>query len=425
MGYRGRVARTALTPRADAAALDATDRLAGFRERFALGGGRRIYVDGNSLGPLAHDARAALEGRIDEWQDRLVTGWQEWVEAPAAVGDRLAEAALGAGPGQVIVSDSTTVNLYKLAGAVLDARPGAIIADASDFPTDRYVLQGLAARAGGELRMLDADPVNGPQPEEVEAACAGGAALIVLSGVNYRSGAYARMAEITAAGHEAGALVLWDLCHAAGAVDADLDAIGADLAVGCTYKYLNAGPGSPAFLYVRSELQDSLRSPIWGWFSQDDQFAMGPAYQPVAGIGRFLAGTPPILALAAVDAGAAMLAEAGLPRVRAKAAALTSLAVDLHDGRLAPLGFSLGTPREPERRGAHVSLRHPDAWRICRALIESADVIPDFRAPDSIRFGLAPLYTRYVDVWDAIDRLAGIVESGEHERIDDTRRRVT
>jgi kynureninase len=425
MGYRGRVARTALTPRADAAALDATDRLAGFRERFALGGGRRIYVDGNSLGPLAHDARAALEGRIDEWQDRLVTGWQEWVEAPAAVGDRLAEAALGAGPGQVIVSDSTTVNLYKLAGAALDARPGAIIADASDFPTDRYVLPGPAARAGGELRMLDADPVNGPQPEEVEAACAGGAALIVLSGVNYRSGAYARMAEITAAGHEAGALVLWDLCHAAGAVDADLDAIGADLAVGCTYKYLNAGPGSPAFLYVRSELQDSLRSPIWGWFSQDDQFAMGPAYQPVAGIGRFLAGTPPILALAAVDAGAAMLAEAGLPRVRAKAAALTSLAVDLHDGRLAPLGFSLGTPREPERRGAHVSLRHPDAWRICRALIESADVIPDFRAPDSIRFGLAPLYTRYVDVWDAIDRLAGIVESGEHERIDDTRRRVT
>ena len=425
MGYRGRVARTALTTRAAAESLDAADPLATFRDRFALGDGRRIYVDGNSLGPLANDARAALDVRIDEWRDRLVTGWHEWVEAPAAVGERLAAAALGAAPGQVIVSDSTTVNLYKLADAALDARSGAIVADASDFPTDRYVLQGLAARAGRELRMLDADAVAGPQPAEVEAACAGGAALVVLSAVNYRSGAFARMAEITAAGHAAGALVLWDLCHAAGAVEVDLDAVDADLAVGCTYKYLNAGPGSPAFLYVRSGLQNELRSPIWGWFSQEDQFAMGPAYQPVEGIGRFLAGTPPIVALAAVDAGAAMLAEAGLAAVRAKAAELTSLAVDLHDERLAPLGFTLGTPREPERRGAHVSFRHPDAWRICRALIESADVIPDFRAPDSIRFGLAPLYTRYVDVFDAIDRLAGIVESGEHERLDEAPRRVT
>ena len=233
------------------------------------------------------------------------------------------------------------------------------------------------------------------------------------------------MAEITAAGHAAGALVLWDLCHAAGAVEVDLDAVGADLAVGCTYKYLNAGPGSPALLYVRSELQAELRSPIWGWFSQEDQFAMGPEYRPVEGIGRFLAGTPPIIALAAVDAGAEMLAEAGIGRVRAKAAALTTLAVDLHDQRLAQLGFTLGTPRDAERRGAHVSLRHPDAWRICRALVERADVIPDFRAPDSIRFGLAPLYTRYTDVWDAIDRLAGIVESGEHEELDAAMKRVT
>jgi kynureninase len=325
----------------------------------------------------------------------------------------------------VIVSDSTTVNLYKLAAAALDARPGAVVADSSDFPTDRYVLQGLAARAGRELRMLSADPVAGPQPAEIEAACAGGAALVVLSAVNYRSGALARMTEITAAGQAAGALILWDLCHAAGAVAVGLDAIGADLAVGCTYKYLNAGPGSPAFLYVRAGLQNELRSPIWGWFSQEDQFAMGPEYRPVEGIGRFLAGTPPVVALAAVDAGAAMLAEAGLARVRAKAVALTSLAVELHDQRLAPLGFALGTPREPERRGAHVSVRHPDAWRICRALIELADVIPDFRAPDSIRLGFAPLYTRYVDVWDAIDRLAAIVEAGEHEQMADAHRRVT
>jgi len=425
MGYGGRVARTALTTRADAEALDAADPLAAFRGRFALGDGPRIYVDGNSLGPVAHDAEAALVRRIGEWRDRLVTGWNDWVEAPTAVGDRLGAAALGAAPGQVLVSDSTTVNLYKLAGAALDARPGTIVADASDFPTDRYVLQGLAARTGRELRMLAADPVAGPQPAEIEEACTGGAALVVLSAVNYRSGALARMVEITAAGHAAGALVLWDLCHAAGAVEVDLDAVGADLAVGCTYKYLNAGPGSPALLYVRSGLQDELRSPIWGWFSQEDQFAMGPEYQPVEGIGRFLAGTPPILALAAVEAGAEMLAEAGIARVRAKAAALTTLAVDLHDQRLAQLGFTLGTPRDAERRGAHVSLRHPDAWRICRALVEHADVIPDFRAPDSIRFGLAPLYTRYVDVWNAIDRLAGIVESGEHEELDAAMKRVT
>ena len=284
----------------------------------------------------------------------------------------------------MIVSDSTTVNLYKLAGAALDARPGAIVCDPADFPTDRYVLQGLSARMGRELRMLDTDPVAGPQPAEVERACAGGAALVVLSAVNYRSGSFAGMAEITAAGHAAGALVLWDLCHAAGAVEVDLDAVGADLAVGCTYKYLNAGPGSPALLYVRSGLQAELRSPIWGWFSQADQFAMGPEYEPVEGIGRFLAGTPPIVALAAVDAGAAMLAEAGLAGVRAKAAELTSLAVDLHDQRLAQLGLHARhaarrrAPRRarvaaPSRRLAHLpgadrqGRRHP---RLPRARLD-------------------------------------------------------
>jgi kynureninase len=243
--------------------------------------------------------------------------------------------------------------------------------------------------------------------------------------VNYRSGALADMAAITAAVQAAGALTLWDLCHSAGAVDVPLDAAGADLAVGCTYKYLNAGPGSPAFLYVAERHQDALRSPIQGWFSQADQFAMGPRYEPVAGIGRFLAGTPPVIGLAAVLAGAEMLAEAGIGAVRRKAAALTALAVDLHDERLARLGFSLGTPRVAGDRGAHVSLRHPDAGRVCRALIEHANVIPDFRRPDSIRLGLPPLYTRFVDVWDAVDRLAGLVEEGVHERLPAEAARVT
>ena len=417
MGYGGRVARTALTTRADAEALDAADPLAAFRDRFALGDGRRIYVDGNSLGPVAHDAQAALERRIGEWRDRLVTGWNDWVEAPTAVGDRLGAAALGAGAGagaRVGLDDRQP----------LQARRGGARCPAGRDRRRRLRLPHRPLRPPGPGRRGRAasfacsPPTPSParsRPRSSE-ACAGGAALVVLSAVNYRSGALARMAEITAAGQAAGALVLWDLCHAAGAVEVDLDAVGADLAVGCTYKYLNAGPGSPALLYVRAGLQAELRSPIWGWFSQEDQFAMGPEYRPVEGIGRFLAGTPPILALAAVDAGAEMLAEAGIGRVRAKAAALTTLAVDLHDQRLAQLGFTLGTPRDAERRGAHVSLRHPDAWRICRALVERADVIPDFRAPDSIRFGLAPLYTRYVDVWDAIDRLAG------HRRVGRARR---
>ena len=295
----------------------------------------------------------------------------------------------------------------------------------ADFPTDRYVLQGLAARTGRELRMLDTDPVAGPQPAEVEQACAGGAALVVLSAVNYRSGALARMAEITAAGHAAGALVLWDLCHAAGAVEVDLDAVGADLAVGCTYKYLNAGPGSPALLYVRAGLQAELRSPIWGWFSQATSSRWGPSTGRSRGSGGSWPGRRRSSPWRPSTRARRCSAEAGIGRVRAKAAALTTLAVDLHDQRLAQLGFTLGTPRDAERRGAHVSLRHPDAWRICRALVERADVIPDFRAPDSIRFGLAPLYTRYVDVWDAIDRLAGIVESGEHAELDAAMKRVT
>ena len=245
--------------------------------------------------------------------------------------------------------------------------------------------------------------------------------------MNYRSGALARMAEITAAGQAAGALVLWDLCHSAGAVEVDLDAVGADLAVGCTYKYLNAGPGSPALLYVRAGLQAELRSPIWGWFGRRDQFAMEPEYEPVEGIGRFLAGTPPILALARGRRGRGdARPRRASARVRAKAAALTSLAVDLHDQRLAPLGLhARHAARRRAPRGARVA---PPSRRLARSAgrsIERADVIPDFRAPDSIRFGLAPLYTRFVDVWDAIDRLAGIVESGEHAELDAAMKRVT
>jgi kynureninase len=423
VGYGDAVAAGPLT-RAHALELDRADPLAGFRDRFEFGDGDRIYVDGNSLGRLAVEARQALEATVDDWGARLVTGWHDWVDLAQRVGDRLGEAALGAAPGQVLVCDSTTVNLYKLAGAVLAVRPGAIVVPSDDFPTDRYVLEGLAAAGGRELRLLDCDPVHGPQPDAV-AAAADGAALVVLSHVNYRSGALADMPAVTRAVQAAGALVLWDLCHSAGAVEVELDDAGADLAVGCTYKYLNAGPGSPAFLYVARRHQDSLRSPIQGWFSQADQFAMGQGYTPVAGIGRFLAGTPPVLGLALVESGSLILRQAGIGAVRQKAAALTSLAVDLHDERLERLGFTLGTPRDPAARGAHISLRHPDAWRVCRALIEHAHVVPDFRRPDSIRLGLPPLYTRFADVWDAFDRLAALVSEGVHERMAAEASRVT
>ena len=413
--------------RASAEALDAADPLAGFRDRFVVDDPERIYADGNSLGRLPKETAERLAERVREWGSRLVTAWPEWIELPERVGDLLAP-LLGARPGEVLMADSTTVNLYKLAAAAIDARPGrrVIVTDAANFPTDRYVFEGLAAGEGAELRLLEADPVEGPALTDVEGACAASdVALVSLQHVGYRSGAIADMEAITGAAHEAGALVLWDLSHSAGAVPVRLNAVGADLATGCTYKYLNAGPGALAYLYVREDLQEELRSPIWGWFGQREQFLMRPAYDPVPGIARFLAGTPPILDLTAAEVGIRLTAEAGPDALRAKSIALTELVVELHDAWLAPLGFGLGSPRDPERRGGHVSLRHEDAWPICSALLERANVVPDFRAPDSVRIGLPPLYTRFVDAWDALDRLRALVEAGAHREVEAGRARVT
>jgi kynureninase len=405
--------RVAVT-RDEAAALDAADPLAGFRERFVFTDAERIYLDGNSLGRLPVATRDRLRALADEWGDVLVSGWPEWIDAPARVGDRLAASVLGARPGEVIVGDSTTVNLYKLCSAALDLQAGALVTNRDNFPTDRYVLEGLAAQRGLELRLVD----------ELEPALAG-AAVVVASHVDYRTGEIADMRALTEQARREGARVVWDLSHSAGAVPVELRGAGAELAVGCTYKYLNAGPGAPAFLYVASELQPQLRSPIWGWFGQRDQFAMERSYDPVDGIGRFLAGTPPILDLAAVETGVALTAEAGVPRLYEKATALCELILALHDDWLAPLAFTLGSPRDPARRGSHVSLNHDEAWPICRALIERANVVPDFRGPDSIRLGVAPLYTRYVDVWDALDRLRALVERGEQRLVSAERSRVT
>jgi kynureninase len=413
--------------RTHAEALDRADALAGFREHFVLSDPLRIYADGNSLGRLPHETVERIEALVREWGDRLVGGWEEWIELPVRIGDEIGD-VIGARPGETLACDSTTINLYKLASAALDlaGEQRALLVDEHDFPTDRYVLEGIAAGRGLELRRMASDPVSGPSADDVaRAAGTGDVALVVLSHVSYRSGALADLRAITEAAHDAGALILWDLSHSAGVVPVALAESGADLAVGCTYKYLNAGPGAPAFLFVRTELQEQMRSPIWGWFGQRDQFAMGPRYEPASGIERFLAGTPPVLGLAAVEAGVDLILEAGVERAYEKARALTELLIALHDERLAPLGLRLNTPRDPSRRGAHVSLGHDEGWRLCRALIERADVIPDFRPPDTVRLGFAPLYSRLVDVWDTVDRLAWLVETGVYREVAARPARVT
>jgi kynureninase len=397
--------------RAVAEECDAADPLAGFRERFARDDPSLIYLDGNSLGmlPLATAERIADVVRR-EWGTGLVRSWEHWIDLPRRAGDLLGSQLLGAAPGQVLVCDSTTVNLYKLARAALGARPGrtVIVTDDDNFPTDRYVLSGVAAERGADLRLIHTDIDAGLTAEAVREAVDGATALVSLSHVAYRSGALADMAEITGIVHDAGALMLWDLCHSVGSVPVELDASGADLAVGCTYKYLNAGPGAPAFLYVSAALAGELHQPVQGWFGQRDQFGMGPAYDPVPGIGRFLAGTPDIVGTAAVEEGVRLLAEAGIDRLRAKGMRLTSYLIDLADAWLAPLGCALASPRDAARRGSHVCLRHPEAWRIGRALI-GAGVIGDYRTPDRLRLGPTPITTAFTDVWDAMEKTKRII----------------
>ena len=396
---------------------DADDPLASFRERFVIDDPSLIYLDGNSLGrlPLATAERIAEVVRR-EWGTGLVRSWAHWVGLPGRVGDLLGSHLLGAAPGQVLVCDSTTVNLYKLARAGVGARPrrSVIVTDDDNFPTDRYVLAGIAAERGAELRMIHTDMDSGVTADAVRAAVDGETALVSLSHVAYRSGALADMAEITGIVHDAGALVLWDLCHSVGSVPVELDACGADLAVGCTYKYLNAGPGAPGFLYVGRRLHGALRQPIQGWFGQREQFQMGPDYDPVPGIGKFLTGTPDIAGTAAVEEGARLLADAGIDRLRDKGMRLTGYLIALADAWLAPLGCAVASPRDPARRGSHVCLRHLEAWRIGQALIDEG-VIGDYRTPDRLRLGPTPITTRYTDIWDAMDATRRILASKDYE----------
>ncbi|GIH20242.1 kynureninase [Rugosimonospora africana] len=406
--------------------LDAEDPLAGYRNRFVITDPDTVYLDGNSLGRLPVSTRDRLREVIDvEWGTELIRGWSRWIELGRRTGDVIA-GLIGAEHGEVTLSDSTSVNLYKLAAAALDARPGrrAVLTDDDNFPTDQYLLQGLAEAGDLDLRVLHSDPDRGVRADDVGAALDADVALVCLSHVAYRSGAVADLAGITMAAHEAGALVLWDLSHSAGSVPVGLSEAGVDLATGCTYKHLNGGPGAPAFLYVRRDLQPVLRQPIWGWFGQADQFDMAGRYQPADGIDRFLVGTPPVLSGYAALEGARLSAEAGIEAIAAKARALTGYLIELADARLAPLGFRLASPREDAARGAHVTLYHPQAWQICQALIQER-VIPDFRTPDRLRLGVAPLYTSFGELYVAVSRLRDIVAAGRHEAFPTQRSRVT
>jgi kynureninase len=402
-----------------AEALDSADHLASFRDRFVQQDRDLIYLNGNSLGPLPVRTQARIAEVVDQdWGVGLVRSWDKWIRLPAEAGDMLAEHLVGAAAGQVLVCDSVTVNLYKLTCAALGARPGrnVIITDDDNFPTDRYVLEGIAAQREQELRLIHTDMHAGVSEHALVDALDERTAMVCLSHVAYRSGALADMARLTDLIHASGALALWDLSHSVGAVPVELDATGADLAVGCTYKYVNAGPGVPGFLYVRESLQPQLRQPIWGWFSQRDQFAMGPRYDPAPGIDAFLTGTPNIIGTVAVEEGARLLGEAGIEQLRAKSVELTTYLIALADEWLVPLGFTLASPRDASRRGAHVTLRHDDAWQISQALIREG-VIGDFRAPDCLRLGPVPLYTTFASIWSAMDRLRDIAATKSYADI--------
>jgi kynureninase len=390
--------------RPGAVALDDADPLRSFRARFVIDD--LVYLDGNSLGRLPRATVERVRVTLErQWGERVVRGWDEgWLELPLTIGDRLGEAALGAAPGQLAVGDSTTVCFYKLASAALDLRPGRteIVCDVDNFPTDRYVLEGLAAARGLEIVWLEGDRSGGPTVEQVAPLISERTALVTFSHVSYRSAAIADMRAINAIAHAAGALTLWDLSHSAGSVPVALDADDADLAVGCTYKYLNGGPGAPAYMYVRRSLQDEVRQPIWGWLGRRDPFEMAQGYVTAEGMSGLLSGTPPILSLVAVEEGVRLVAEAGIGAIREKGIALSEYAIALADEQLSEV--SVASPRDPLTRGAHVALAHPDAERLCVRLIER-EVIPDYRRPDVIRFGLSPLTTRFVDVWDGVEAL--------------------
>ena len=421
-----------VTDRAYALELDKNDPLAHFKSQFVVADPEMCYLDGNSLGRLPKETISAVNNLMSEWGSEVVTGWGHWVDEAQPTGDLLGQAALGAGPGQILVCDTTSVNFYQLCLAAVHARPGrkTIITDAANFPTDRYILDGIAKQFGLKLVLIQNEDSAVATHERITTQVLApylndDVALVTLQVIQYRSGARTDIKSITDQVRAIGALVVWDASHAVGAIELNLDANGVDLCVGCTYKYGNSGPGSPAWLYVSKKIQKELQVPIQGWFAQDAQFEMGPVFERAQNIRGFQIASPSLIGIRCVQTAFSMIKEAGIDAIAYKAAVGTQMMIDLYDAWLAPLGFVLNTSRDPKERGGHISLVHPDAAQICVAMREISNVIPDYRTPNSIRLAISPLPTSFVEVWDGFARTRDLVASGQYKTIKEGGSRVT
>ncbi|MCX6438841.1 MAG: aminotransferase class V-fold PLP-dependent enzyme [Actinobacteria bacterium] len=421
-----------VTDREYALELDKNDPLAHFKSQFVVTDPEMCYLDGNSLGRLPKETISAVNNLLTEWGAEVVTGWGHWVDEAQPTGDLLGQAALGAGPGQILVCDTTSVNFYQLCLAAVHARPGrkTIITDDANFPTDRYILDGIAKQFGLKLVLIqNEDPAVATHERITTQVLApylnDDVALVTLQVIQYRSGARTDIKSITDQVRAIGALVVWDASHAVGAIELNLDANGVDLCVGCTYKYGNSGPGSPAWLYVSKKIQKELQVPIQGWFAQDAQFEMGPVFERAQNIRGFQIASPSLIGIRCVQTAFSMIKEAGIDAIAQKAAVGTQMMIDLYDAWLAPLGFVLNTSRNPKERGGHISLVHPDAAQICVAMREISNVIPDYRTPNSIRLAISPLPTSFVEVWDGFARMRDLVASSQYKTIKEGGSRVT
>jgi kynureninase len=435
-----RIDPQAAVQRGYAESLDANDPLRSFKSEFVVKDEDLCYLDGNSLGRLPKKTIEQVNHFLEnEWATELVDGWSHWIDQAQPAGDLLAKTALGAGPGQTLVCDTTSVNFYQLCLAAITARPGrkTVIIDSANFPTDRYILAGIAQAHGLNLITLDTDGSGGPgavkiqsehelvDPAELETLMTEDVALVTLQAINYRSGCRQPIKEINALAKRFGSLVVWDCSHAAGSIELDFEQNNVELAVGCTYKYGNSGPGSPAWLFVAKHIQTELRTPIQGWFAQDKQFEMGAFFEPAESIRRFQIASPSIIGIRGVEVAFEMIGRAGITEIAKKAALGTDLMIALYEAWLKPLGFGLGTPEDSSKRGGHIILTHPEAKLIAFALRRLKNVIPDYREPNAIRLAISPLPTSYVEVYDGFERLRDLVASGDYKSVDLSGNRVT
>jgi kynureninase len=422
-----------VTERKYALDLDVKDPLAKFRSEYVINDPEICYLDGNSLGRLPKRTITAINDYLlNDWGTKVVEGWGEWIEEPFITGDLLGRTTLGAAAGQVLVTDTTSVNFYQLAGAALAARPGrkTIIIDAANFPTDRYILQGYAKTHGLNLITINnEDPAISQHeritPELLEKYMSDDVAFVSFEVIQYRAGARNDIKAITDLARKYGAFAIWDCSHAIGAIDMQFDRDGVDLAVGCTYKFGSAGPGAPGWLYVSKRVQNDLQVPIQGWHAQKNQFDMGPNFERASGLAGFQIATPSIIALRSVQTSFGIIEEAGIANIEEKCAIGTQMMIELYDAWLADLGFTLNTPRDAKLRGGHVSLVHPEGKRIAFALRQISNVIPDYRAPNSVRLAISPLQNSYVEIWDGFERLRDLVATKQYEKISNLNSKVT